>query len=43
MTEPALQLIRGDKDIEYGDFVAVLNTLQQNGFTKVGLINEDMD
>ncbi len=36
-------LIRGDKDIEYGDFVAVLNTLQQNGFTKVGLINEDMD
>jgi biopolymer transport protein ExbD len=36
-------LIRGDKDIQYADFVSVLNTLQQNGFTKVGLINEDLD
>jgi biopolymer transport protein ExbD len=36
-------LVRGDKDIHYEDFVKVLNKLQQNGYTKVGLINEDMD
>ena len=36
-------LIRGDKDIQYGDFVKVLNTLQQNGYLKVGLINEDIE
>ena len=36
-------LIRGDKDIQYEDFVKVLNTLQQHGFLKVGLINEDLD
>ncbi|HVZ29851.1 MAG TPA: biopolymer transporter ExbD [Asticcacaulis sp.] len=35
-------LIRGDKDIEYNDFVQVLNTLQQNGYLKIGLINEDI-
>ena len=36
-------LIRGDKDIQYNDFVKVLNTLQQNGYLKIGLINEDLD
>ena len=36
-------LIRGDKDIQYDDFVKVLNTLQQHGFLKVGLINEDLE
>jgi len=36
-------LIRGDKDIHYEDFVKVLNTLQQHGFLKVGLINEDIE
>ncbi|MDI7773775.1 biopolymer transporter ExbD [Asticcacaulis sp. EMRT-3] len=36
-------LIRGDKDIEYEDFVKVLNKLQQNGYVKVGLITEDVD
>ncbi len=36
-------LIRGDKDIRYDDFVAVLNTLQQNGYLKIGLINEDIE
>ncbi len=36
-------LVRGYKDIEYGDFVKVLNTLQQNGYLKVGLINEDIE
>ena len=35
-------LVRGDKDIEYADFVKVLNQLQQNGFTHVGLVNEDV-
>jgi biopolymer transport protein ExbD len=35
-------LIRGDKDIQYDDFVKVLNTLQQNGYLKIGLINEDI-
>jgi biopolymer transport protein ExbD len=36
-------LIRGDKDIQYDDFVKVLNTLQQHGFLKVSLITEDVD
>ena len=36
-------LIRGDKDIKYEDFVKVLNTLQQNGWLKIGLINEDIE
>lgn len=36
-------LIRGDKDIEYGDFVKVINELQQNGYVKIALINEDIE
>ncbi|MGZ3305310.1 MAG: biopolymer transporter ExbD [Asticcacaulis sp.] len=36
-------LIRGDKDIKYEDFVKVLNELQQHGYLKVGLINEDIE
>lgn len=36
-------LVRGDKDIKYDDFVAVINQLQQNGFLKIGLINEDIE
>jgi len=36
-------LIRGDKDIQYDDFVKVLNNLQKHGFLKVGLINEDIE
>ncbi len=35
-------LIRGDKDIQYDDFVKVLNDLQQHGYLKIGLINEDI-
>jgi len=35
-------LVRGDKAIDYDDFLGVLNELQQNGFTHVGLINEDV-
>ena len=36
-------LVRGDKDIKYDDFVVVINELQQNGFLKIGLINEDIE
>ncbi|MDC7682430.1 biopolymer transporter ExbD [Asticcacaulis sp. BYS171W] len=36
-------LVRGDADIEYNDFMSVLNVLQDNGFFKVGLINEDIE
>lgn len=35
-------LVRGDKDINYADFIAVINQLQQNGYIKIGLINEDI-
>lgn len=35
-------LVRGDADIEYNDFMSVLNTLQDNGYFKVALINEDL-
>ena len=36
-------LVRGDKNIQYNDFVSVINQLQQNGFLKIGLINEDIE
>ncbi|UDF02930.1 biopolymer transporter ExbD [Asticcacaulis sp. AND118] len=36
-------LVRGDADIEYNDFMSVLNVLQDNGFFKIGLINEDIE
>ncbi|WP_040309250.1 ExbD/TolR family protein [Asticcacaulis biprosthecium] len=36
-------LVRGWKDIEYRDFVQVLNELQQHGYLKIGLINEDIE
>ncbi|MGA9658692.1 MAG: biopolymer transporter ExbD [Asticcacaulis sp.] len=36
-------LVRGDKDIKYADFVKVINELQQNGYLKIGLINEDLE
>jgi biopolymer transport protein ExbD len=34
--------IRADKYVRYGDFMAVMNTLQGNGFYQVALINEDL-
>jgi biopolymer transport protein ExbD len=34
-------LVRGDKNIEYDDFLSVLNELQRSGFARVGLISED--
>ena len=36
-------LVRGDKDIAYEDFLSVLNSLKQSGYTKVALVNEDME
>jgi len=35
--------MRADAEVRYDDFMTVMNTLQQNGFLKVGLINEDID
>jgi len=36
-------LVRGDRDIAYADFVQVINQLQQNGYLRIGLINEDIE
>ena len=33
--------IRSDKDVMYGDFMGVMNTLQDNGFYSVALVGED--
>jgi TonB system transport protein ExbD (group 1) len=33
--------IRGDKDVLYGDFMGVMNMLQDNGFYSVALVGED--
>ncbi len=35
-------LIRADREVLYADFMEVVNTLQQNGFYKVGLISEEL-
>ena len=34
--------IRADRAVRYGDFMAVMNTLQGNGFYQVALINEEI-
>ena len=34
--------IRADKQVRYGDFMAVMNILQGNGFYQVALINEEL-
>ena len=34
--------IRADKQVRYGDFMSVMNTLQGNGFYLVALINEEI-
>jgi TonB system transport protein ExbD (group 1) len=33
--------IRGDKEVRYGDFMQLMNALQDNGFYSVALIGED--
>lgn len=34
--------IRADRDVLYGEFMAVMNDLQGNGFYQVALINEEL-
>ena len=34
--------IRADRDVIYGEFMAVMNDLQGNGFYQVALINEEL-
>jgi biopolymer transport protein ExbD len=33
--------IRGDKEVRYGDFMQVMNALQDSGFYSVALIGQD--
>jgi biopolymer transport protein ExbD len=33
--------IRADKEVMYGDFMGVMNMLQDNGFYSVALVGED--
>jgi biopolymer transport protein ExbD len=33
--------IRGDENVEYGKFLDVMNTMQDNGFYSVALVGED--
>jgi biopolymer transport protein ExbD len=33
--------IRGDQNVEYGKFLDVMNTMQDNGFYSVALVGED--
>jgi biopolymer transport protein ExbD len=34
--------IRANRDVRYGEFMSVMNTLQGNGFYQVALINEEL-
>ena len=34
--------IRADRTVKYGDFMNVMNTLQEGGFYQVALINEEL-
>lgn len=44
VTEPRNEIvfIRADAEVKYESFMDVLNKLEQKGFLKVGLINEDI-
>ena len=35
--------VRAEPSVRYDQFMGVMNTLQSNGFFKVGLIIEDID
>ena len=35
--------VRGEAETRYGQFMAVMSDLHSHGFTKVGLINEDIE
>ena len=34
--------IRANRDVRYGEFMRVMNTLQGNGYFQVALINEEL-
>lgn len=34
--------VRADADVPYEEFMGVMNTLQENGWLQIGLINEDI-
>ena len=36
-------MIRADADVLYGDFMSVMNNLQDKGWFQIGLINEDIE
>ena len=36
-------LVRADKEVKYEEFVKILNELHSHGFSKIGLINEDIE
>ncbi len=35
--------VRAQPEVKYNQFMEVMNTLQENGFFKVGLLNEDIE
>jgi len=35
--------VRAQAEVPYNTFMTVMNTLQGNGFLKVGLLNEDIE
>ena len=35
--------VRADADVQYNQFMEVMNDLQSKGFYKVGLLNEDIE
>jgi biopolymer transport protein ExbD len=35
--------VRADAEVKYNQFMEVMNRLQENGFLKVGLLNEDIE
>ena len=35
--------VQAQAEVKYNEFMTVMNTLQENGFFKVGLLNEDIE
>jgi biopolymer transport protein ExbD len=35
--------VRAQPDVQYNQFMEVMNSMQENGFFKVGLLNEDIE
>ena len=35
--------VRAQPEVKYNQFMEVMNTMQENGFLKVGLLNEDIE